>query len=354
MMLALGVGGWTAGLFHLTTHAFFKALLFLGAGAVIHSLGHEQDLRKMGGLLTKMPVTAVTMLAGVFAVAGVPLFSGWYSKDAVLAAVFNFVEAHRAHALLLLLPTVTIGLTAFYMFRLWFLAFAGKPRDAALHEQAHEPSLLLTAPLAILAVLSLMVAWGWPPGDAEASWLAGFIHLAQPASVDVDFGFDETAVARNHAYAQNIAMLFLVLGVVFAALIYLHHALDAEQAVEQFPGIYRFLMHKWYFDELYAAAFVRPTLTLGRYLAAFDRRALDGALNNGTRGVVRLARWEGRFDGGIVDGLVNLTARVVYAVGASLRGVQTGSLRGYVLFLALAAVSLFVALTYFVSIVAAG
>ena len=129
MMLALGIGGWVAGLLHLLTHAFFKALLFLGSGSVIHGCHHEQDMRRMGGLLKKMPITAYTMLVGVLAIAGTPFFSGWYSKDAIIAQGLAFGTVFNRHILLLALPLVTAGITCFYMFRMWFLTFMGSPKD---------------------------------------------------------------------------------------------------------------------------------------------------------------------------------------------------------------------------------
>src|SRR4029077_319024 len=138
MMLALGVGGWVAGLFHLLTHAFFKALLFLCSGSVIYGCHHEQDMTKMGGLRHKMPITAYTMLFGVLAIAGTPLFSGWHSKDAILAAAYGFVNVHREHLLLFVLPLVTAGITTFYMFRMWFMTFTGEPRDRQVYDHAHE------------------------------------------------------------------------------------------------------------------------------------------------------------------------------------------------------------------------
>src|SRR5262249_47882499 len=147
MMLGLGVGGWTAGLLHLLTHAFFKALLFLGSGSVIYGCHHEQDMTKMGGLYPKMKITALTMLVGVLAISGIPLFSGWYSKDGVLGSAFGFVFHHHQHALLFLLPLATAGLTTFYMFRMWFMTFTGKPRDAHVHEHAHESPWTITLPL---------------------------------------------------------------------------------------------------------------------------------------------------------------------------------------------------------------
>src|SRR5438128_3014262 len=139
MMLGLGVGGWAAGLFHLVTHAFFKALMFLASGSVIYGCHHQQDMLKMGGLYPKMKITALTMLMGVLAIAGIPLFSGWYSKDAIVSASIGFVALHKQHALLFILPLLTAGLTTFYMFRMWLLTFTGEPRDRHVHDHAVEP-----------------------------------------------------------------------------------------------------------------------------------------------------------------------------------------------------------------------
>ena len=185
MMLALGVGGWVSGLFHLLTHAFFKALLFLGSGSVIYGCHHEQEMPKMGGLYPKMKITALTMLMGVLAISGTFLFSGWYSKDAILAQAAGFIRVpeNHQHVLLFLLPLLTAGITTFYMFRMWFLTFTGTPRDAHVHEHAHESPWVMTVPLIILAFLSVVVAWGWPPWDPEQSYLEHLIHHSQPASV---------------------------------------------------------------------------------------------------------------------------------------------------------------------------
>src|SRR5205823_792353 len=195
MMLALGVGGWVAGLFHLLTHAFFKALLFLGSGAVIYGCHHEQDMLKMGGLYPKMKITALTMLMAVLAISGIPGFSGWYSKDAIVAQAMGFASVHQEHALLFLLPLVTAGLTTFYMFRMWLLTFAGKPRDEHVYEHAHEAPRIMTGPLVVLAVFSVCVGWGWPFFSSafpflnpEASWLEHQLHHAQPLAVQADFG----------------------------------------------------------------------------------------------------------------------------------------------------------------------
>src|SRR3954452_11862842 len=181
MMLALGVGGWVAGLFHLLTHAFFKALLFLGSGSVIYGCHHQQDMMKMGGLYAKMKVTALTMLAGVLAIAGIPLFSGWYSKDSILAQALGYASVHPAHLLLFLLPLATAGLTTFYMFRMWFLTFTGRPRDEHVYDHAHESPWTLTVPLVLLAVFSVIAGWGVNPINPHGSWLEENLHHAQPA-----------------------------------------------------------------------------------------------------------------------------------------------------------------------------
>src|SRR5262249_26107852 len=157
--------------FHLLTHAFFKALLFLGSGSVIYGCHHEQDMTRMGGLYPKMKTTALTMLVGCLAIAGIPLFSGWDSKETVLAPAFGFVWQNPQHFLLFLLPLVTAAITCFYMFRMWFMTFLGTPRDAHIHEHAHESPKVMTVPLIILAVCSVLVGWGFPMWQAEESLL---------------------------------------------------------------------------------------------------------------------------------------------------------------------------------------
>jgi NADH-quinone oxidoreductase subunit L len=376
MMLALGVGGWAAGLFHLYTHAFFKALLFLGSGSVIYGCHHEQEMTKMGGLYPKMRITALTMLVGVLAIAGTPLFSGWYSKDAVLVSAAGFAMAHKGHVLLFLLPLITAGLTTFYMFRMWFMTFAGKPRDAHVHEHAHESPWLMTVPLIILAFFSVTVAWGWPVYDAEASWLESEMHHAQPDAVMAEFGevgelderFDTEkgrtvrmwrggqpprAYAENpreqaHAYSGAVGVVVLgvaVLAFVLAACVYYFNLLDPADAREQFPAVYEFLVNKWYFDAIYSVLLVKPALAVAGACKFFDSRVIDGAVDNTARGTVAVARGSGRFDKGIVDGLINVIADACYGFAYWLRNIQTGYLRSYVLFLVLAAVAVWIVLS---------
>jgi NADH-quinone oxidoreductase subunit L len=381
MMLALGVGGWVAGLFHLFTHAFFKALLFLGSGSVIYGCHHEQEMTKMGGLFPKMRITALTMLAGVLAIAGMPLFSGWYSKDAILAQALGFVSLYPEHFLLFLLPLLTAGVTTFYMFRMWFMTFTGPPKDHHVYEHAHESPWTMTVPLILLAVLAMVVAWGSPIYDAKESYKADVIKLSEPVAVQADFGHvggahghghdhDHAApketvekaetltvdhqAHEHHHLAGYLALTLVAIGIIFSSVIYYQRYLDPADAKEQFPKLHSFLTHKWYFDELYSTMVVRPAMIVARWFSGFDLKFIDGALHGIARNTVRVARADGKFDSGFVDYLVNLVGSVTHRIGAWARTVQTGSLRNYVLFLVLAAVGIFAVLSYFVTLTKMG
>ena len=366
MMLALGVGGWTAGQLHLITHAFFKALLFLGSGAVIYNCHHQQDMLKMGGLYPKMRITALTMLVGVLAIAGTPLFSGWYSKDEILAGAFGFAMMNKHHFLLFILPLATAGITTFYMFRMWFMTFTGKPRDEHVYEHAHEAPWMMTVPLILLAIMSVCVAWpapdgsGWAPHHADESWLGHQLHHHSHAKtievegivdrhghkvpVDVDFVEETRTALANHHMVGILALVVVGLGLAFALVLYYWGVLDPADAKEQFPAVHRFLAHKWYFDELYSAVIVRPGLTIAHWCRNFDTIVIDGFVNLLARFNLFASSLSGRFDKGIIDGTVNLIADVSYSIGAWLRGLQTGYLRSYVLFLALAAMAIWMLL----------
>lgn len=379
MMLGLGVGGWVYGLFHLLTHAFFKALLFLCSGSVIHGCHHEQDMTRMGGLYPKMRTTALTMLVGVLAICGTPLFSGWYSKDGILVAALSFASLNPEHLLLFLLPLIGAGITAFYMFRLWFMTFTGAPRDEHVYEHAHESPRVMTIPLIILAVCSVVVAWGPRPWDVQGSALEHFVHHSQPLSLKVDTGINlNTAVLQaepDKARAENViantfakdswlhpltvklgwgphdlagllALLIAGVGVVLAFAVYYWGLLDPQETRERFPGLYDLFQNKWYFDALYSALLVRPALVVGQWCKFFDLRVIDGLIHGLARGTVWTSWFDGKVDAGVVDGLVNLTGRVVYGVGDWLRGAQTGLIRNYVLFMAVAAVGIFAVLSY--------
>ncbi|MBX9585095.1 MAG: NADH-quinone oxidoreductase subunit L [Gemmataceae bacterium] len=330
MMLALGVGGWVAGLLHLVTHAFFKALLFLGSGSVIHGCHHEQDLRKMGGLFGPMKVTALTMLVGVLAISGAPFFSGWYSKDQIIASALGYGLVHKEHVLLFLLPLVGAGLTGFYMFRLWFLAFAGRPRDEHVHHHAHESPRVMTLPLVVLAVFSVGVAWGSPPWDADASYLGHLLHDSEPAAADVPFAEEHHEAHEVHLVAGVAALVVALLGAGLAAAMYWRSVIDPAAIRNHVGGVYAFLRRKWYFDEVYDAAVVNPTVGLAFAAAAADKRPTDGPADAPPR----------RFDLLTLDGLLTAVGQLADTAGRGLRTVQTGRLRGYVVALALTVVLL--------------
>ena len=335
MMLALGIGGWVAGLLHLITHAFFKALLFLGSGSVIAGCHHEQDVRKMGGLMRKMPITAFAMLVGVLAISGTPFFSGWYSKDQILSAAMGFGLHHPRHILLLLLPLITTGLTAYYMFRLWFLTFAGKPRDDRTHDHAHESPPIMTVPLIVLALFSIGVAWGWPLWEPEASYLGRVLEKAKPAAVGVDFAREREV---THQYHTSSGVLALVLALAGATAAYRYFGMmqPTREAMYARGGAwYQFLLKKWYFDELNDVALVNPTIELAKTAAAMDKRPTDAPPP-----AVEQELPAKRFDFFTLDGIWNALGQFVGVVGQSLRLVQTGRLRTYILALALTAVLL--------------
>ena len=328
MMLALGVGGWVAGLLHLVTHAFFKALLFLCAGSVIRGCHHEQDLRKMGGLRTQMRTTALTMLVGVLAICGAPFFSGWYSKDMILSSALGYGVVHREHTLLFILPLVTVMLTAFYMFRLWFLAFAGRPREAHVYDHARESPLLMTLPLVVLAAFSVGVAWGSPPWDADASYLGNVLEKSWPRAVFAAFSEERGATHEYHTTAGALALLATALGAGLAAAMYWKPVISPAKVRVRAGPAYTFLLHKWYFDELYNAVIVRPTVRLASAAAAADKRPTVA-----TPGLSESPHC--RTDLGTLDGWFNAVGQAAGGVGQGLRRVQTGLLRSYVLALAL-------------------
>ena len=354
MMLALGIGGWVAGLLHLLTHAFFKALLFLGSGSVIYGCHHEQDMRKMGGLLRKMPVTALTMLVGVLAIAGTPLFSGWYSKDAIIAQGLGFAAVQPRHLLLLVLPLVTAGMTCFYMFRMWFLTFTDAPKDQHVYEHAHESPRIMTIPLIVLAIFSVMVAWGWPVWSASDSYLGQVLHAAQPVAVVADLGRVEALVHDHdgwvHPVAGLLAFLAAAAGVLFAFLVYYFRNLDAAETKVQFASLYRLFERKWYFDELYSALLVRPALVVANWCRVADAKGIDGVVDGTGRAAVTVAKAHGVFDQGAVDRVANAIADASQALGRGFRSLQTGRLRQYVVFLVLAAIGTFLVLSYFLNL----
>jgi NADH-quinone oxidoreductase subunit L len=336
MMLGLGVGGWAAGLFHLLTHAFFKALLFLCSGSVIHGTG-TQEMPQMGGLWRKMPITALTMGIGVLAISGIPLFSGYYSKDAIVAHALYFWQQNPTHILLFMLPAVGAAITAFYMFRLFYMTFTGEPRDEHVHEHAHESPGVMWIPLAVLAVASWIAGYGF----GGAGPLLERVLSYRPPHVEL------THVPHEiHQTGGLIALAVVLCGIAAAAMFYQFRVLSAEEMARRFPEVHRFLVNKWYFDELYDAVLVRPSLRIAQRCREFDWNIIDGLVDGAARWTVRVSDWDGRFDFRVIDGVVNWVGDWVYATGAWLRRFQTGRIRQYVMFLAIAAVGLLAVVSY--------
>jgi NADH-quinone oxidoreductase subunit L len=353
MMLALGVGGWVAGLFHLVTHAFFKSLLFLCSGSVIHAC-HTNDMRKMGGLAKVMPSTAATMLVGCLAIigAGIPFvigFSGYYSKDAILAQALSFSQVNPRHSILFLAVAGGAFLTAFYMFRLWFMTFAGKPRDHHVAEHAHESPSVMVTPLIVLAVLAVVAGWTLPGGFG----IANLLEQARPVGTAEGFaaaGVTIPAEYKSHEGAIHVtatltAFATALAGVLLAAAMYLRRIISPDVLATIFRPVYTFLANRWYFDEIYHALFVMPAHGIAQLASWIDKGLIDGLINALAWAARQLAGVDAWIDRTLVDGLVNATANATWNAGLELKRLQTGRLRQYVMFIAVGTVALFVLAT---------
>jgi len=302
MMLGCGVGAYGAGIFHLLTHGAFKALLFLGCGSVIHALANEQDLRRMGGLRSHLPVTYLTFLAGVVALAGLPPFAGFFSKDEILWAVF---QAPGVGAKLLwFVGLVTAGLTAFYAFRLLYTVFHGPSKvSPELTGHLHESPLVMTVPLIVLGVLSVSAGWIGLPGGLNG--IGGF--LSTVAGFPGGHGGEEAAVA--HGVVIGLSVAAAMIGWAAAYLCYVRRPELPAVWAARLTTLHQLSLNKWYVDELYDRLFVRPTVKLA------------------------LALWRG-VDVRIIDGAVNGIGSTVRRWGQRAQLVQSGQLQHYALLMA--------------------
>jgi NADH:ubiquinone oxidoreductase subunit 5 (subunit L)/multisubunit Na+/H+ antiporter MnhA subunit len=467
MMLAIGLGGWVAGLMHLITHAFFKSLLFMCSGSVIHAV-HTNDMRRMGGLLRKMPVTAITMLIGCLAIAGVGVpfvigFSGYYSKDAILEQGFLFARENGSpfSKFFFVIAAGGAAMTAFYMFRMWYMTFAGKPRDQHAHDHAHESPPVMYLPLVVLATLAISVAWDWKHigyGLIAATFFIakgiaeGWFKSTKSAHGHDNHGHDDHGHGHSdhghghddhadnshdeHAHAAPvftltpawvIAMVVTTViggwiieksvgssiegikigghelgnltlaslledsrpentlgntparwlvasgkpwiwpsehaghldpvkipvtllatgtwfaGITLATLMYALGFLNPEDVRRQFSPVYSLLWNKWWFDELYNYLFVKPTFVISRFISGIDKNWIDVFIDSLARSVAWFARaWEYIADQIVVDGFVNVFAGWTYSLAVTLRQVQTGRIRQYVMFIVLGAIAVFV------------
>ncbi|HKY33709.1 MAG TPA: NADH-quinone oxidoreductase subunit L [Candidatus Polarisedimenticolia bacterium] len=343
MFVAAGVGAFGAAVFHLTTHAFFKALLFLGSGAVIHALHHEQDMMKMGGLKAKLPVTHAVFLCGWAAIAGVPLTSGFFSKDEILWKSFLWSPLLWASA------AATAVITAFYMTRLMGLTFWGRSRmDHHAEAHVHEVPGVMKWPLIILAALALLGGFlSVPPalgGDLMPFTLEGWLHpVFTPATYAAsghhgahggDAGHAGEEHGGHHGAAAEYGLMLLastlaVLTMWLGWRLYDRHPEKAAAWKERFAGIHGVLKNKYWVDELYDAVVIRSFYSLCRAAHVLDVRVVDGVVHlvrNVTVGTSYLSVF---WDTWVVDGLVNLTGRTVRAGSGVLRRLQTGLAQSY-------------------------
>ncbi len=316
MFLACGAAAYSAAIFHLVTHAFFKGLLFLAAGSVIHAMGGEQDMRNMGGLKKATPVTFWTMSAGVFAIAGLPPFAGFFSKDAILYQAFL---SPTAGPILWFVGIVTAGLTSFYMFRLWYLTFFGESRD---HSGAHpheSPWSMLT-PLVLLAILSLTGGWiGIPKALAGSDH---FAHFLEPVVAIASAAPHAEGAEGQERTFTLFSVVVALLGWFLADLMYRRKPGMADRLAERVSGLYSLLLNKYWIDQIYTALIVTPLLFITRYL-------LGGVI-----------------DSGFINGGGMLAGGSTRGLGALIQRVQSGNIRSYAGWLAIGAAALLL-ITYF-------
>lgn len=382
MMLGLGVGGfvltgYTGGIYHLTTHAFFKACLFLGSGSVIHAL-HTQNMSEMGGLRKKTPITFYTFLVATLALTGLWPFAGFFTKDTIIAAAIEFAMRFPAHWALPVFAVAAACFTSFYMFRLIFLTFFGKPRNQHAYDHAHESGWTMVLPLIILAALSI-----WPVGGGHGNWF--WFRNPTPNIVEVGHrygeatrtlgpptttahahataahGTDESALSaelitarttshsghaagtgrgaaeehqdplavKAHGYAVVASIAVFFIGLLLAWLTYIKGAIRAEIVALRLAPIHRLLLNKYYVDEFYMAMFIRPFLRFSAFVASFDQLVIDGLVNLAgyvTRGFGALV---GLHDKIVVDGAVNAAAEASQGLGRLMSRLQNGRIGSY-------------------------
>jgi len=342
MFMACGVGAYWVAIFHLYTHAFFKALLFLGSGSVIHAMSGEQDMRRMGGLKDKIPVTFRTMFVGSLAIAGIPGLAGFFSKDEILWQTYSSPQGSTA---LYVVGLLTAALTAFYMWRMMFMTFYGRPRmDEHTAAHIHESPRTMTVPLVLLAAGSALAGWIGVPRLwsflPEAFRI--FEHWLEPAVPSI------AAEAAQHEAALEWTLMLLSVAVALAGIwtarrFYLERPELPEQLARSAPGLYRALSSKWYVDDAYNRLFVEGLAKGGgRTLARFDNRVIDGGVNGAgwmTRLASAISIW---WDTWIIDGAVRLLSWTVKLASFPVRLTQTGLVQAYALVFVLGLLAMFV------------
>jgi NADH-quinone oxidoreductase subunit L len=355
MVAGIGTGGLglIAGLFHMVTHAFFKACLFLSAGSVIHGCHHEQDMRKMGGLRKKMPVTFMCMLVCTLAISGIPLFSGFYSKDKIVQSTImtNELGGTWASSFAGIALPLAASITAFYMFRLIFMTFFGQPRDQHVNDHAHESPLPMTIALTCLAILGMFAGQFWLSNldimGSHPTWFETLLGVShdytnlsglypgvelQNTYVGLDAAKVEAVSHHAHSSAVVLSLSVASLGIILAMLMYLFKRLDPAKFTETFAPIYRTVLNKYYIDEFANKTVIRGSMVLSAVLKWFDGFIVDGIVLSVGRINKALGFFAAWFDKTFIDGLVNLVGAVSNGLGAALRLLQTGRIQQYVSF----------------------
>lgn len=348
MILSVGTGAYVAAFFHLVTHAMFKANLFYGAGSVIHSMHHAlhkvgdhdsdpQDMRNMGGFRTRMPVTHLSMVVGSLAISGVPFFSGFLSKDAILAGTLAYAQHHPAH---FLLPVFGFGaalLTAFYMFRMIFLTFYNEPARPKVFDHIHESPAAMKLPLIVLSVLSLFIFYTLPNFNpfSGTGWFSSLMEYKDSFIPGGLVGHEiEEGLHHSHIPAMILSLLVAGGGILLAWFMYLKRSISAEKYAVAMGPLYRLSAGKFFIDELYDKWLYTPFLKLARGVAWLDWDLYDKYFINGFG---RVTGWLSRVVGvldydGIDQVLVDGVGRLTNRLGRVLRELQTGRIQQYVLF----------------------
>jgi NADH-quinone oxidoreductase subunit L len=396
MIMAMGVGAVNAGFFHLTTHAMFKACLFLGSGSVIHAMHHSlhhlkdhhtdpQDVRNMGGLGKKMKITSATFLIACLAISGVPLTSGFMSKDEILAGTLAYGTLRGGIAAIIpWIGFLVAGLTAFYMFRIWILTFKGESKKPEIFAHIFESPRQMVYPLILLAGLSFFFVFGANPIGATDGWfLKRWVHTplnVAPLGAQPRFGLEEreavaskeirTELVQEHLQQEatnpeakhvevpeqaggphiapfqeavehkahalhwtgmGLSVMIAGLGILLSFGTYMFGWINPDKVMAAVRPIHTFLYNKWYFDDLYEKVFpVAFTLALSNVLSWFDKNIVDGAVNGSAWVTVHASSVSAWFDKYVIDGAVNATAGVTQFLGMALRLVQTGRVQTYV------------------------
>lgn len=348
MVLAVGTGVYTAAFFHLLTHAMFKANLFYGSGSVIHAMHHAlhekhdhetdpQDMRNMGGFRKRMPITHLSMMISTLAIAGVPFFSGFLSKDAILAGTLSFAQHHPKHILLPIFGFSAAAITAFYMFRMMFLTFYGNTKTPDIINDIYESPKEMTGPLVLLGTLSLFL-WYTLPNFNPFSTDGWFTKLVEPISAVVPGNLTAKEIADGAHHAHYLAMYISIavafLGILFAYLMYIKKAFIPENWAKKSGFLYDWSLNKYYFDENYNKFLYQPTLQLAKKVSWIDWDLYDKYFINGFGHLTNIAsKITGKFDfNGIDQIIVDGNGKIVNLLGKIFRKIQTGRLQNYILY----------------------